>query len=246
IVSNATPHVGSGVVVNLDIEGFFPTVHDRRIKGIFRQMGYSEQVATILALICSEPEVAAVELDGRTYHVARGRRFLPQGSPASPAISNLICRGLDASLSKVAADLEFRYTRYADDMTFSGPAEADAQVGRLLRRVRFVVEREGFRVHPEKTRILRRGRRQEVTGLVVNDRVNVSRSELRRFRATLYQIEKDGPEGKRWRDGADVLASIEGFANFVAMVDPDRGDELRRRVAAILDRHRPGRRSRRP
>lgn len=241
IVTNARPHVGADVVVNLDLEGFFPTVHHRRVKGLFRRMGYSEQVATILALLCTEPEISTVELDGTTYHVARGERFLPQGSPASPAITNLICRGLDAALTKIAANLGFRYSRYADDMTFSGSGEAADRVGPLLRRVRFLIDREGFRVHPEKTRILRRGSQQEVTGLIVNDRVNVSRSVLRRFRATLYQIEKDGPEGKRWGDGADVLSSLAGFANFVAMVDPDRGAEFRRRVAIILDRHRPGR-----
>jgi retron-type reverse transcriptase len=238
IVSNASPHVGAEVVANVDVEQFFPTVSYHRIKGMFRSLGYGEQVATILALICSEPETQEVELDGQVYHVARTERFLPQGAPTSPAITNILCRGLDARLARVADALGFRYTRYADDMTFSGSGPAAANVGRLLRRVRFVIEKEGFKVHPEKTRVLRRGSRQEVTGLVVNRRVNVPRDALRRFRATLYQIERDGPDGKRWGAGGDVLASIEGFANYVAMVDPDRGEPLRARVRAILDRHR--------
>ena len=239
IVSNAAPHVAADVVVNLDVAEFFPTVSYRRIRGMFRRFGYGEQVATILALLCSEPEAEEVELDGRVYHVARTERFLPQGAPTSPAITNIICRGLDARLARVAEGLGFRYTRYADDMTFSGAGTAAAEnVGRLLRRARFVIGREGFRVHPDKLRVLRRGRRQEVTGLVVNRRVNVPRTALRRFRAVLYQIERDGPAGKRWGDGPDVLAAIEGFANFVAMVDPDRGADLRRRVAAIRERHR--------
>jgi retron-type reverse transcriptase len=237
IVTNAAPHVGAEVVVNLDLEQFFPTVTRRRIKGMFRSFGYGEQVATILSLICSEPEVRAVELDGRVYHVARGERHLPQGAPSSPAITNILCRGLDARLARIAEGLGFRYTRYADDMTFSGSGPAAEDVGKLLRRVRFVIEREGFRVHPEKTRILRKGRQQEVTGLVVNSRVNVARETLRRFRATLFQIERDGPAGKRWGAGPDVLAAIEGFANFVAMVDPERGGELRRRVGVILERY---------
>ena len=122
-------------------------------------------------------------------------------------------------------------------MTFSGSGPAAEDVGKLLRRVRFVIEREGFRVHPDKTRVLRKGRQQEVTGLVVNRRVNVARATLRRFRATLFQIEFDGPAGKRWGAGPDVLAAIEGFANFVAMVDPERGGDLRRRVGRILERY---------
>ena len=92
IVTNAAPHVGAEVVVNLDVEQFFPTVSRRRIKGVFRSLGYGEQVATILSLICSEPDVRDVELDGRLYHVARGDRTLPQGAPSSPAITNVLCR----------------------------------------------------------------------------------------------------------------------------------------------------------
>ncbi len=238
IVTNAEPHVGAHVVVNLDVEQFFPTVSRRRIKGVFRSLGYGEQVATILSLVCSEPPVREVELDGRAYHVARGERTLPQGAPSSPALTNVLCRGLDARLARIAGGLGFRYTRYADDMTFSAPEDAAGGVGRMLRRARFVIEKEGFRVHPDKTRVLRKGRQQEVTGLVVNRRVNVARATLRRFRATLYQIERDGPGGKRWGGGPNVLSAIEGFANFVAMVDPAKGAELRRRVGLILERHR--------
>jgi retron-type reverse transcriptase len=239
IVSNAAPHVGADVVVNLDLQDFFPTVTYKRIRGVFRKLGYSEQVATILALLCSEPEVDAVTLDGRTYYVARGERFLPQGAPTSPALTNVLCRRLDARLKTMSGKLGFTYTRYADDLTFSAKGEAAADVGRLLRRVRWVVDQEDFLVHPDKTRVLRKGRRQEVTGLVVNRRVNVSRPLLRRFRAALFQIERDGPAGKRWGSSANVLLAVRGFADFVAMVDPARGGPLRERVRAILQKHRP-------
>src|SRR5262249_53556839 len=215
-------------------QDFFPTITYRRVRGVFRKLGYSEQVATVLALLCTEPDVDAVELDGRTYYVARGERFLPQGTPTSPALTNLLCRRLDARLRRVAEQLGFRYSRYADDLTFSASGEAAANVGRVLRRVRYVVEQEDLRVHPTKTRVLRRGRRQEVTGLVVNQRVNVSRDVLRRFRATLFQIERDGPEGKHWGSSPDLLSAIRGFANFVVMVDAEKGRQFQERVQAIL------------
>jgi retron-type reverse transcriptase len=241
-VSNAAPHVGSDVLVNLDLKDFFPTITYRRIRGVFRKLGYSEQVATVLALLCSEPDVTTAELDGRTWYVARGERFLPQGAPTSPAITNLLCRRLDARLAHVAGQLGFRYTRYADDLTFSASGESAANVGRVLRRVRYVVEQEDLHVHPDKTRVWRKGRRQEVTGLVVNQKVNVSRQLLRRFRATLFQIEHDGPDGKRWGSSRNVLSAIYGFANFVVMVDADRGRPLRDRVHAILRKHVPRKR----
>jgi retron-type reverse transcriptase len=237
IVSNAAPHVGADVVVNVDLRDFFPTVTYRRVRGLFRKLGYAEQVATILALLCTEPDVDAVELDGRTWYVARGERFLPQGAPTSPAVTNLLCRRLDARLHRLAANLGFRYSRYADDLTFSGSGDAAADVGRLLRRVRYVVGQEDFAVHADKTRVFRRGRRQEVTGLVVNRRVGVSRELLRRFRATLYQIERDGPEGKRWGSSPDVLAAVRGFADFVAMVDATKGRQFQERVRAIFRKH---------
>ncbi len=238
ILSNARPHVGRAVVVNLDLKDFFPTVGYPRVWGQFKALGYSPAAATILALICTEPEVDEIELDGRRWYVAHDARSLPQGAPSSPALTNIICRRLDRALSTLAGNSGFTYTRYADDLTFSGDDADSAAVGKLLRRVRYIVQREGFAVHPDKTRVLRRGRRQEVTGLTVNDGVGVERKTLRRFRATLFQIEKDGPDGKTWGDPhANVLAAIGGFASFVYMVDPEKGGPLMKRVAALHATH---------
>ena len=105
----------------------------------------------------------------------------------------------------MAQKLQFCYTRYADDLSFSASGPAAQHVGRLLRQVRSVVDKEGFIVHASKTRVLRKARRQEVTGVVVNgQKPSIERATLRRFRAVLFQIEKDGPEGKRWGSGGEV------------------------------------------
>lgn len=233
IVTNAQPHVKSDVVINLDLQNFFPTITFKRVRGVFRNLGYSGQLSTILACICSEPETEEIELDNRTFFVARSERRLPQGAPSSPAITNILCRGLDARLTRIAEKLGFTYTRYADDMTFSGSGDAATHVGRILRQIKHAVECEGFTVHPDKTRVFRKSRRQEVTGLVVNDGVSVNREILRRFRTTLFQIDKDGPAGKRWGQSPDVMASIEGFANFVAMVDKTKGSAFQSQVRAL-------------
>lgn len=233
IVSNAVPHVAAAAVVNVDLRDFFPTVTYRRVKGLFGKLGYSEEVATVLALLCSEPEIIEAQLDGITYYVARGERRLPQGAPTSPAITNALCRRLDRRISGWATRHDFAYTRYADDLTLSTRAK-DARIGSCLAFLRKVVAAEGFHVHPDKVRVVRRGRRQEVTGVVVNERPAVPRVELRKFRALLHHIEKDGPAGKTWgAGGGDVLASALGFASFVAMVDPAKGAALRARVLAL-------------
>lgn len=236
IVSNAQPHVGAQVVLNMDMQEFFPTVRYPRVKGLFRSLGFSESLATILGMVCTESDVAELELDQQRYYVARGERYLPQGAPTSPAITNLICRGLDARLTKVASQLGFTYTRYADDITFSS-RDSSVDVGRAIRRIKHSVRDEGFLIHPDKTRVLRSGRRMEVTGLTVNDKVGVSRKELRRFRAVLFQIERDGPANKSWGKTGDVMASISGFANFVAMVDPEKGRSLQQQVGRIIEKH---------
>lgn len=236
IVSNAQPHVGAAVVVNLDLEDFFPSVIYPRVKGVFRWLGYSEEAAIVFALLTTEFDRDEVELDGTTWHVATSPRHLPQGAPTSPAITNVLCRRLDRRLVKAAGALGFTYTRYADDLTFSAKDRA-APVGKLLRQVHWLIEEDGLRVHPKKTRVLRSSRRQEVTGVVVNERPTIARSTLKRFRATLYQIEKDGPEGKHWGASSNVLESIRGFANFVCMVNPEKGVPLRERVEAIRVRY---------
>jgi RNA-directed DNA polymerase len=234
-VSNATPHVGAAIVVNVDLKDFFPTVTYRRVKGMFGKLGYSEEVATVLGLLCTEPDIAETQLDGITYFVARGPRRLPQGAPTSPAITNALCRRFDRRIAGWAARHGFVYTRYADDLTLS-TRDPDARIGSALAFLRKVVTAEGFTVHPDKIRVVRRGRRQEVTGVVVNERPAVVRAELRRFRALLHQIDKDGPAGKRWGHGGDVLAAALGFASYVAMVDPAKGAALRAQVLALRAR----------
>ncbi len=237
IVSNAAPHVGTEVVLNLDLKDFFPSICYKRVKGVFRALGFSEAAATVFGLLCTEPEVQEVALDGKTYFVATSERHLPQGAPTSPAITNILCRRLDKRLLNMATEAGFKYTRYADDLTFSTSGEAKQNICNVLRLTQSIVAHEGLTIHPDKTRVLRRSRQQEVTGVVVNEKTNVSKKELKRFRAVLFQIEKDGFAGKHWGNSKDVLASLMGFANFVFMVNPEKGAELRARVRALMAKH---------
>ena len=235
IVSNAQPHVGQAVVINLDLQNFFPTISYRRIKGLFQSLGYNEAIATVLALLCSEPETDEIELDNELWYAANGERHLPQGAPTSPAISNLITRALDRRMQGIADKLGFRYSRYADDMTFSGNKVAVEHLTKLFWHIRRIVKDEGFTLHPDKTRIMRAGSRQEVTGIVVNDQLSLDRKVLKRFRTLLFQIEKDGLEGKHWNgvSGRPLLRSMQGYANYVVMVNREKGLPLKRRVDAI-------------
>jgi RNA-directed DNA polymerase len=232
IVSNATPHIGRAVVINLDLKDFFPSIALPRVKGVFRQLGYSEQVATVLALLSTESATETVVVDGETFHVAHGPRSLPQGAPSSPALTNILCRRLDARLQGAAAKLGFFYTRYADDLTFSAGDESSKLAGKLLWRARQIVIDEGFTPHPDKQHVMRSSERQSVTGIVVNEKASVDRTTLHRFRATLFQVEKDGPAGKQWNGNDNALAALEGYAHFIQMVDAAKGNALVARVRA--------------
>ncbi|WP_375444799.1 reverse transcriptase domain-containing protein [uncultured Fibrella sp.] len=239
IVSNAQPHVGQEVVVNVDLKDFFPTISFPRVKGLFIALGFAEQLATLLALLCTELPTDAVSLDGRTYFVATDERRLPQGAPTSPAISNLIAYRLDRRLQGMATLFGYAYTRYADDLTFSASDTAAKQVEQVLWSVKQIVDSEGFTVHPDKVSVMRKGGQQRVTGVVVNEKPSVDRATLRRFRALLHQISLTGWAGKSWGNAvadqqADLRNVVMGYANFVAMVKPEQGQALREQINKLV------------
>jgi hypothetical protein len=243
IVSNAEAHADADVVVKLDIQDFFPTITWKRVKGLLRKGGLPEQAATLLALLSTESPRELIEFRGKTLHVAKGPRALPQGAPTSPAITNAICLRMDRRLSGLARKLNFRYTRYADDLAFSwrapekkGPHDKSpkAPVGVLISAVKKIIQSEGFRVHPRKTQVLRAGMRQRITGLVVNGakdgqpKARVPRTTLRQLRAALHNREHGKP-GK----AGESLAQLRGMAAFVHMTDPVKGKALLARIAAL-------------
>ncbi len=223
IVDNARPHVGSGVVINLDLADFFPTITTERVAAMFRGLGWDADSAAILSRICTD--------EGR----------LPQGAPTSPAISNLVCRRLDERLSGLVKLFKGHYTRYADDITISLPglghnkrlrrhkgksrpdkSKANRRLARpvrspsrsLLTTIRQIIEEEGFQIQmKKKVRVQRPHQRQTATGLVVNQAVHLPRDTRRRIRAMqhrerLGQLDADGQ--KRLRGYEALLNMVEG------------------------------------
>ena len=240
IISNAKPHAGRDVVINLDVKDFFPSIAFGRIKGVFRHLGYGERVATLLALLCSENRAQAWQVDGEKLFVGgkARERLLPQGAPTSPMLTNLLCRRMDRRLQGLAQQLGFAYTRYADDLTFSASGDAARDnVGRLLSRVRWILRDEGFTPHPDKERVMRKGRRQEVTGLVVNGEApSVSRQTRRRLRAALHQASKPGEQASpaHWQGQVAQPSQLLGLAQFVHQVAPSQGRGLLQQAQQLM------------
>jgi RNA-directed DNA polymerase len=233
IVTNAVVHAGAKVVVKLDILGFYPSVTFRRVKGLLRRAGLGEQVATLMGLLATESPRQEVETHGKKHYVAIAPRSLPQGAPTSPSITNALCYRLDCRLSGLARKLGCRYTRYADDLTFSWHGSEKTQIGALLRAVKMIVRSEGFEIHTKKTRVMRHGARQKVTGLVVNaaaDRplARVPRKTVRELRAAIKNRELGRP-GK-----GESLEKLKGMAAFIMMTDRARGAAFMERIDKLI------------
>lgn len=226
VLDNAARHAGRAVIVRIDLRDFFPSISFPRVKKLFQSFGYNEGIATIFALLSTEAPRAAITLDtGEKRFVAIGNRCLPQGACTSPAITNLLCRRLDARLTGAAQSLGFVFTRYADDLVFS-QENADAPVGMLLGLVRRILGEAGFTVNEEKTAVLRPQHRQVVTGIVVNEAPHLSRSDLRRFRAFLHQCETLGVQEMSRRLGQDAQAYAAGYLSFIHMVSPEQEEKI--------------------
>jgi hypothetical protein len=231
-VTNARPHEGAAIVLKLDLKDFFPTVHYRRVKGLFELLGYNEEVAgTLAALTTYRPRLE----NGNVAWPG----LLPQGAPTSPAIANLTCRRLDHRLSRLAAKYGATYTRYADDLTFSFATAPTGHDGSALRLGRFlwwvdgICQQEGFTERADKRRILRAKHQQRITGLVVNEKVNVPREDRRRFRAILHNCAKHGLDSQA-HGHEDFKAYLAGYAAYVHMVDPTLGRRYLDEVARLV------------
>lgn len=225
IATNAAQHTDSRLVVKMDIEDFFPSISWKRVKGVFRKAGYNEQIATLLALLCTESPREIVEHNGRTHYVALGERCLPQGAPTSPALTNVLCLTLDRRMSGMANNANWRYSRYADDLTFSFATrnKKDPNITHLLGSVKRILGDEGFQVNTKKTGVIREGAVQEVTGLVVNGKgaPRVNRQTKRQMRAAIHNLQ----QGKALPEG-ESLQRLRGYAAYIAMTDRALGMEM--------------------
>lgn len=234
-VTNAMPHCGKAVVLNTDVEGFFPSVTFPRVRKVFQKLGYSPSVATILALLCTECPRRTVEFGGEKLFVATGPRALPQGACTSPSLSNQVALRLDRRLQGLASRLGLTYTRYADDITFSGNEELKSRTGYLMARIRHIVQDEGLQINEEKTRIQRQNRVQSVTGLVVNDRPGVLRSKVRRLRAILHQAKTTGLAAQNRENHPNFRAWVEGMIAYIAMSRPETASILRQQFDQVRE-----------
>lgn len=225
----ATRHTGEKTVVSFDLKDFFPSIGSGRVLGLFRCLGYPRGVARHLTAFCTTTTpsriVARLRLGERDYYQ---RPHLPQGSPASPSLANQVAFTLDRRLSGLAGRLGANYSRYADDLSFSGEHQI---VGVLMRMVPQIIREEGFCLNVEKTRVMSHTSRQVVTGVVVNQHLNVSRAYFDQLKAIIHACGKS--TDLRLNDPR-FRASLIGKIEWVEAVNPRRGQKLHSLLSTAL------------
>lgn len=204
IVTNAMPHINKECVINFDIKDFFPSIHFGRVKGLFKNMGYSSKVSHILGNIC-------------TYN-----GYLPQGAPTSPYITNLICIKMDKRIGTLCEKNKYTYTRYADDITVSG----DKSIVKIISLIKKIISEEGFSNNSKKERILKKHNAQIVTGIVVNKKLKPQNKFIKKLRQEIYYINKFGLHSHMERIGlnkSNYIGHLYGKVYFIKMIDKDLG-----------------------
>jgi RNA-directed DNA polymerase len=240
------PHVGRRVVLRMDLKDFFPTFGAARIQTFFRVLGYPEAVADLLGGVCTNAVArgvwrdAAAELDParRVSLVSEARALysrphLPQGAPTSPALANLCAYRADCRLAGLAKVAGAEYTRYADDLAFSGGGGWERRVDRFSRHVAAILLEEGFAVQHRKTRVMRQGVRQHLTRLVVNHHANIIRDDYDRLKAMLTNCVRHGPDGQNRASHPRFREHLEGRVGFVESISPTKGERLRKLLDEI-------------
>lgn len=205
IVENARPHLGNEHVLKIDLHDFFPSIRSTRVRMVFEQMGYPRPVARILSELCCL------------------KRKLPQGAPTSPALSNIIALPLDKKLVALADNWGLVYTRYADDLTFSGSSLSKEL---LLPMIQHIIEEEGFTLNRKKTRFLSGHNRKIITGISISsgEKLTIPKAKKREIRKNVHFILTKGLKEHQSHIGSTdpvYLKRLLGYLAYWHSIEPD-------------------------
>ena len=215
ILDNAKEHVGKDLVINIDLKDFFPSITYSQVFKIFVYIGYTIEVAHLLTQLCTNNE-----------------NVLPQGSPASPVISNIVSLKLDKRLKGLSDKYHCSYTRYADDITFSGKAN----IKHVLPIAEKIIKEEGFAINEGKVRLQYKNQRQEVTGLIVNQKISISPLLQKEIENAIYFSKKFGVDEHMKKIGCTrsfYKEHLYGIAYFIKMIDELKGEHYLRQLDEI-------------
>jgi RNA-directed DNA polymerase len=228
-VLNAAEHLAPYVLLKFDLENFYPSVRYSRVVAIYRTMGFSRAAALWLARLTTSAVPSSMEFPGgNPYGLAPYlSRHLPQGAPTSPALANMSAYALDVRLTGLARSFGATYTRYADDLTFSGSHKFAGALVDFIPLVESIIRHERFKVNLAKRKVIRRSGRQTVTGVVVNAHANLARTEFDRLKAMLHNCVRKGPLSQNRSAHPQFAAHLLGRIAHAASINAARAAKLR-------------------
>jgi len=233
VATHAAAHAGQAVVIKFDLKDFFGSIRAAQVAAVWRTLGYPAGVAQCLATLCTHRTARMVverlrDDGGLDWLGAKRLRaaHLPQGAPTSPTLANLCAFGLDLRLDGLAWAFGATYTRYADDLVFSGAEALRPQFRALHAWVAAVAEDEGFALHPDKTRCLPQHRQQRITSVVVNTHPNTPRQDYDKLKACLHQCVLHGPTSQNHAQLADFRGHLLGRIAWVKQFNAARAAKL--------------------
>lgn len=211
IKANAEAHLGKSYVINSDVKDFFPSISAGKVYAVFRSLGYTKEVCWALT--------------GLVTH----KGCLPQGSPSSPKIANLVCHRLDSRINGYCKKYNLTYTRYADDMSIS--TSNRTHIKKTIRMIKAICHSEGFSLRDDKTAVMGRKKSKKITGLVISDEVRIGRKKYRELRAMVHSALKSNDHKK--------ISYINGYMNFLKGTDEKTHSILKKYIESLTARRAP-------
>lgn len=212
-LDNAVPHIGANIILNLDLKDFFPTVTKKQVYNVFKTIGYNKLIATVFTNIC-------------TFN-----NMLPQGSPCSPMLANLTAWTLDLRIQGYVGKRGISYTRYADDLSFSGLNPS--KVVKIIPMIKTIIDDENFVVNHKKTRIASSARAKIVTGLVVNeDSVGIGKQKFKDLRAKIHHLTLPAEQTNE-----KLLYHVGGWLSYLNSVDKLRLQKAKKYISELSKKY---------
>ncbi len=212
-LDNAMPHKGATCILSIDLKDFFPSISSCQVYNIFSAFGYNPLISTVLTNICTS------------------KGFLPQGSPCSPRLANLVTWKLDYRIQHFVGTKGITYTRYADDLTFSGLNPS--RIAKILPTIQSIIKSEQFEINHAKTRIAGASRRKKVTGLILSDdKIGIGKKEYKKLRAKIHQMALISK-----KSNLKLLNEVRGWLSYLNSVDKERLEKARKYINALTEKY---------
>lgn len=212
-LDNAVPHIGANTILTLDLKDFFPTVTSKQVFNIFRTLGYNDLIATVFTNICTFEQK------------------LPQGSPCSPMLANLSAWTLDLRIQGFVGKRGISYTRYADDLSFSGLNPS--KVVKIIPMIKKIITEENFTVNHKKTRVASSARAKIVTGLIVNDdSVGIGKQKFKQLRSKIHHLTL--PKEQK---NEKLFNHVSGWLSYLNSVDKEKLKKTEKYISELAKKH---------